>query len=62
MSDINEFRAFFNRMGVVYEEETQCDSKHGDSYLSAGQAIFWFRGGLYTGVEWDEMGAFDPRK
>jgi len=61
-SDREEFKAFFDRMGVVYEDETGCSSKHGDSYLSAGQGIFWFRDGRYTGVEWDEMGSFDARK
>lgn len=63
MADIDEFRAFFDRMGVVYREEGEDgDHSYGDRRISAGQSHFWFRMGRYTGVEWDEMIAFDPRR
>lgn len=60
--DIDEFKKFFGRMGVIHREDLFAKSKYGNARLSPGQAHFWFRDGKFTGVEWDEMGHFDPRK
>lgn len=70
LSEFDQFRAFFDRMGVVYEVDFNLNEKTHDldslkvRTISVSQAHFEFSkgDGRYLGVRADEMGDFALRR
>lgn len=72
MTDFEQFKAFFDGMGIVYttweNTENGCD-RHGNEpkesifLLLVSQAQFCFdKDKMYIGVVSDELGEFEPRR
>jgi len=57
-TEIEEFKRFFKEHGVDYTEH---DEKRGIKTVGVSSAIFFFKNGIYTGVQSDDTGDFEER-
>ncbi len=63
MTELDRMIALFDSLGVEYgvnaDNEYQGQKA---TYVSPGQTHFVFVDGRYVGLEWDDMGYWDPRR